>query len=827
MQNNNIKISSLLVNNEQYPIGITSNPQFHWVVEGEKTFSQKAFRICVATKKELLDEPDILDTGFIQSFERTYLSPSFPDNPFTKYYWTVSILDEVSNSVVVSSIAQFVTGVLNRSQWEAPFIYYSKLAYYRRIFRVEKEVESAYVFVCSSGDRSNAFNLFINGYCINDMEVRPGPQEHMSAILSGYEITQAILPHEKNVFNIDTTKTFSAVIKINYMDGTFEQIDIDYDWQTWNDAHCLIGYDGLHRGKSEVCNATLRNEPWYQAEDTAEYPCPLMDDFFGRHWGPVFIRYDGVKTQAVDSLPPISIIKGDKGWIVDFGKIQAGYVSLRLDGAKKPIRIQYAEYADEHTVSEQQYAYQCIPYNEYTPLGIENETYHPHFMHTSYRYVQIESEDFVPTVDKIRGIFISSVTDSKSSFSCDNEQLAYLMRCIKRSFMSNLINIPTDCPGRERRGWTADAMVVIEAQAALFDVYNLYDRWFADLHDIQKMSGWSHVEYPESTDWCIDINWPMHTVIIPWALYQQSGNKQILTKNIDCMERYADMLCSISNHHLFADNLFTYGDWVSIVPAERTYLGAAFYAHITDLMAQAERELGNTQKAVMYELRFAEICAAINRVHLHITEESVTYNNGSQSAIVLALAFGICPEEYRARLFDGLVNEIEQTKTITVGFLANTWLYRVLGDSGRNDLALRLLTDTSYTGASMPNMVNRLRNETLNENFTHTRDSLNHAFLGGGPASWVCECLVGVRPLEAGYRSFSVCPYCVSQVPNLSFSMEIPYGEVSISWKKVSGENDCELMVTVPYDTKCKLCLNNEAYDLQGGTHTFMTKFSD
>ena len=826
-----MKISSLLVNNEKYPIGITSNPQFHWTIVGERAFSQKAFRVCVATKKELLENPDVLDTGFIQTSERTYLCPSFPDVPFTKYYWTVSILDAVSNTMIVSDVAQFVTGVLNRSQWESPFIYYTGIAHDRRIFRVEKEIESAFLFVCSCGDRSNALDLYVNGHCINDMEVRPGPQEYMSAILSGYDITKELQPNTMNIFNIDTTKMYSVVMKINYMDGTSEQINIDYEWQTKpNDSHCFVGYDQglcLHRGKNEIFNATLRSETWYQAEDKTEYPCPLMDDLFVRHWGPIFIRYDGVKTQAIDSIKPVSIIRGDKGWIVDFGTVQAGYVSIRLDGAKKPIRIQYAEYADEHAVSEQQYAYQHIPFNEYTPLGIDNETYHPRFMHASYRYVQIESEDFVPTTENIRGVFISSTPDTKSSFLCDNEQLSYLMRCIKRSFMSNLINIPTDCPGRERRGWTADAMVVIEAQATLFDVYNLYDRWFNDLHDAQTMSGWCHVEYPESTDVFIDINWPMHTVIIPWALYQQSGDKQILAKNIDCMERYADMLCNISNHHLFADNLFTYGDWVSIVPAERAYLGSAFYAHITNLVAQAESELGNIQKAAMYKARFAEICNAINRVHLHVSDEVVTYNNGSQSAVVLALAFGICPVEYKARLFEGLVKEIEQTKKITVGFFANTWLYRVLGDNGRNDLALRLLTDTSYTGASMPNMVNQLRNETLNENFTHTRDSLNHAFLGGGPASWICECLVGVRPIEVGYHSFSVTPYCVSEVANLSFSMDTPYGKLSVAWKQMADGKNCELTVIVPYDTECKLHLHNKEYSLQGGAYTFVTSYLD
>ncbi len=817
-----MEITDLRTSNEIRPIGITAQPSFRWKIDADGAFSQKAFRIRVTSD---IDSAEVLDTGFIESTERQYLCTSFPSDPFTSYAWTVSILDGVSGAVTVSREGHFVTGVFHRSQWKYPFLFYGNLVHDRRIFYVRGAVSSAFLFIASCGDRSNAYDLYLNGFCVNDGDIRPGPEEYMSAILSGYEVTDYLRPGENNVLNIDATKTYSAVLRLNYADGGSEFISVDKQWQTNpDDRHTTLGYlyDGVvQRGKTECFDTTLYPDAWYSADDTGDYPCPLSDKSFFRNWGPVFIRYDGVKSHAEISIAPTSIWRGDKGWIVDFGKIQAGYVKLRTDGAKAPIRIQYAEYADEHAVSEQQYAHQNIPRNEFIPHGLPGEEFHPHFMHTSFRYVEIESEDFTPTQDNITAEFVYPEVDGKSAFSCGNEQLDYVMRCARRSFLSNLINIPTDCAGRERRGWSGDSIAVIEAEATLLDVDNLYRRWLADLHDAQSMSGWVHVEYPESTDPCIDISWPMHIVIVPWALYRQTGDKRFLSENIDSMERYADMLCEISDGHLFSDNLFTYGDWVSIVPAERTFLGETLYAHITELLSFAEAELGNSDKAELYRARFHEICDAVNRVHLHVTEDAVTYNNGSQSAATLALAFGICPPDYKERAFRTLTDAIETTKTITVGFFANTWLYRVLGDNGRNDLALRLLTDTSYTGSSIPNMVNRLHNETMNENFRTINDSLNHAFLGGGPASWVTESLVGLLPETAGYKTFTLRPYLTPDVPSLSYSVMTPMGQFSTAWEYVRENDTFTLHVTVPYDTEGILTLPGQTYRLTGGTYTF------
>ena len=808
----------LLADYEERPIGITKPPRLSWVLDNEA--GQEYFIVNISTDKNMTNS-DVLGTEKIYSDKLFYDCRNLKLKPFTRYFWRVGVCGKLSGKLRWSETQEFVTSILNRSQWKAlQFRHFEtvNVCMDKKEFTLDRKPEKAYLFIAASGEKSNGCHIYINGEQITKGMIMPGPAECMTMKLSGFDVTELL--SDKNIINIDHVSGISCVLKIYYSDGTKQTIETDKTWGSYiGESPYLLGYnEGFtptrHHGKFERFDKTKVLNDWYiYGTKTSDVGAPD-----GTFWGALNIRYSGIKTEIHEKLAPVSIIKAENGYICDFGKIQSGFIKITVHNCKNTVKIQYAEYAENDEVSMTQYGNEYPPVCEFIPVGEDNEEYTPYFMHTSFRYVFVSGLDYEPAKEDFTAYFIYSDIDGKSSFSCSNEKLNYLDKCIRRSYRSNLLNVPTDCPGRERRGWSADSYAVIDSQCFMYDVYKFYDRWFCDLHDNQRIIGWCTVEYPDQTDPCIDINWPMHIIIDPWTMYEHYGDIRILENNIESMEKYGELLYSLSDNHLFAENLFSYGDWVSIERADSDYLGAAFYYYVTTLLAKAEKALGRDSLSRKYSDRSAEISKSLNDKYYHGENGMVYYDNNTQSANVLALGLGFC--QNKERVFATLIEDIETSNTVTVGVFGNTWLYNVLGENGRNDLAYRLLTDENVQGSGMLKMVNKLKNETLNESFKTTRDSLNHMFLGGGAASWFYRHLMGIKCNGVGFESYSLNPYFPDALNNLEIGFDTPYGRISLSWSRIDSE--IALMVLAPCGSCGEIMLGQKSFDLKSGENRFI-----
>lgn len=822
-----IKIKNTLTNYEKLPIGLTEIPRFSWTIESDTCVLQESFRFVAATSAEKLNtSPDVFDSGEIKSSDMAYYNKNLPLESFTRYFWriTVRVCGEIK--AISSTPNEFVTASLKRSCW-TPLTFKKfgvmDLCMERKEFTLNsKELEKAYLFVASTGEKSNGYMVYINGTRVGENLIAPGPTEYMTMLLSGFDVTPLL--RDKNIINLDHLSGISLLLKIINKNGETAKIESDESWVAYaGDSPYTLGYMNnysptRHHGKYEFFNSHILLDDWYkQGADLSKFKTTPPT---GTFWGPLNIRCSGTVNKICETLKPVSITKTDIGYIADFGKIQSGFLKITLKNCNpnQKITIQYAEKSENGKVCTEQYGNEYLPINEYLPSGKALETFYPKFMHTSFRYVLISGLNYMPETEDLTACFVCSDLKETAHFESDCEELNYLEKCIKRSYKSNLINIPTDCPGRERRGWTADSYAAIDSQCFMFDLYNFYDRWMNDLRDVQRIGGWCCVEYPDSSDSCTDLNWPMHIMIDPWHVYMHFGDKRILEKTIDCMEKYDDLLYDLSDNCLFSENLFSYGDWYAIERASGAFIGAAQFYYVTNLLVKAERILGFSEKVKKYESRGKEILKAVNRAYLHEQGEKVYYEENTQTANTLALAFGICPTDKREAVFHSLVSDIESRNTLGVGVVANMWIYLLLSEFDRNDLAFRLLTDPSVRGASLLNMANRLKNETLNESFENTRDSLNHAFLGGGAASWMYRSLMGICHETAGFSSFDLKPYFPASMNSLNMSLDTPHGSVSLVWSR-SGST---LNITVTAPDECRRFIyENKIYNLKKGENVF------
>lgn len=104
----------------------------------------------------------------------------------------------------------------------------------------------------------------------------------------------------------------------------------------------------------------------------------------------------------------------------------------------------------------------------YIMNGSGSEYYEPTFTYHGFRYVRITGTGSIPwKKEQFTGIAVSSDNEKAGEFICSDEKLNQLQRNIVWSQISNMIGIPTDCPTREKAGWTGD--VVIYGKTACFN----------------------------------------------------------------------------------------------------------------------------------------------------------------------------------------------------------------------------------------------------------------------------------------------------------------------------------------------------------------------
>ena len=799
------------------PVGIdTPDPTLGWLINtNQKGYEQNSYRILVASASDLVDQNcgDLWDSGEVLSSEQSGIKyEGIALTPFSRYWWKVMVWDKERKPSCWSEASWFVTGVFKVHQWKAEYFRtFEYKAYYARkefIINTPLAIESACLFIAARGDKFNSFLAQINGRRIGTDAYCPGPVEYFRMLYRGYDVTDR-LTAGTNVLNLVYTKTVSAILRIFWANGEITDIITDSSWKG-NEAgpYVRLGYpQGMHRGKFEEYDARLEFEGWERPGfDDGNWVCPVKNSDDVITWGPLFLKFQYVGCGVSERIRPVSIrrVNPDKQ-IVDFGVNSSGFPGIMIKGQRgQTITLRMAEklLPDESGLNFTSYG-ETRPYIKYILKGNRTESYEPCFMYTSFRYLEIEGCSSDLREEDVWMCFLHSEVEGKSTFRCSDSELNLLNSCIRRSFLSNLVNLPTDCPGRERRGWTGDSFSVAEAECLNFNMLRFFYRWFDDMVDCQRGNGWIPVELPLSTDENIDIVWPINSAIIPWVVYEQYGDRRFLMKYWNLLKKYLVLLEENSDEqHKFCDAMLSYGDWLAFDPASKGFIGMAYYFHGTSLAARIAAELGFTDEADHYAKLSAGIRSSINRLYLHSDKHAAWYDGNSQSANAHALYFRICPEELKGKVLKSLVADIMKRNTNTTGFLGTMCIIPALAENGYPEVAYKLITNPNLGGWLY--MVKNFSATTLPE-FYDGRGSMNHAFLGGAPGVWFYKYLAGISPLKPGYREFKVMPYFAEGIEHVYARLDTLYGTISVSWRE-RGQG-YSIVVNAPPNTKAVVVL--------------------
>ena len=391
---------------------------------------------------------------------------------------------------------------------------------------------------------------------------------------------------------------------------------------------------------------------------------------------------------------------------------------------------------------------------------------------------------------------------------------AHLIRLLNKiwwatnnSYLSNLFGYPTDCPQREKNGWTGDAHIASETGLYNFDAITIYEKWLRDHQDEQQPNGVLPAIIPTSGwgyHWANGPDWTSTIAIIPWNIYLFYGDPTLLEGCYDNIKRYVDHITEISPSGLTDWGL---GDWIPIKSVSPKQLTSSVY-YYTDVMilSKAAGLLGKEEDQEKYSALAGRIRDAINVNYLD-TAKGV-YGNGFQTEQCVPLYWGIVPETVRQKVADNLAKSIMNNGgKMDIGLLGTKAILNALSQNGYADLAYELATMDKYPSWGWW-IVNGAT--TLYENWpidSKSDISMNHIMFGEIGA-WMYKALGGIFPDEdnPGFKNVILRPNFVNGLSHFESGHYGPYGRIESSWSR-EGEKII-YYVTIPANSTATLFLD-------------------
>lgn len=753
--------------------------------------------------------------------------------------------------------------------------------YFRKNFTLDFKPENAEITICGLG----FYELYINGVNITKGPLAPyisNPDD--ICYYDNYNITE-LLKEGDNVigailgngfrncfggfiwdFEKSTSRgpvTFALTLEAKNSEKTFEleadetfkthpspiifddlRMGCQYDARLEIDNWCAIGFDD-----SSWEFAKAERTPRGEARLCKAEPIAVTETLL-----PVDVKhYDSLPFAYENGAPDAKPIEGcirDNVYVFDFGVNTAGVTKLKINGKKgQKIIIRHAEHnvGDNFAVNTT-----CFLRNSSTKLYTDfnqvdvyickggEEEFIPKFKYDGFRYAYVEGLEPQQLKDNtLTYLVMNSDLKPRADFECSDDVLNKLQKFARRSDLANFYYFPTDCPHREKNGWTGDASMSSEHMLLNLTAENSFKEWLANIRKAQNTEGALPGIVPTGGwgfEWGNGPAWDSVCVNLPYYVYKFTGDTEIIKENVSLIMRY---LCYISSRRdergLIAVGL---GDWVD--PFERENKRIASPLELTDSvtvydMAQKAAYLFkkiNRNNESEYAARLACELRADIRKHL-IDKTTMSAAGNCQTSQAYLLDVGIFNEDELEAARQKLIEIIHRDKDINAcGMIGLRHIFHALTSAGESDLAYKIITGKSRTcyGYWIENGATSLWESFRTKDAPNT-DSKNHHFLGD-ISSWFIQELAGLKPNPNvdDIKYFEISPHFVKQLDRAKAHYESQFGKVSVNWERI--RQTVKLEISMPEGTYGKavlpegFCFENSAksIELTEGSYEFTVK---
>ena len=834
------------------PIGIDlQNPLLLWNCEcGVK---QTAYRIVATCAGEVVWDSGKVSTDSMRATYPQILSSR------ERIEWSITLWDE--NDVEgESAYALFEMGLLKKSDWSAKWISGNcgvnplkryPVDCFKKDFETDN-IKKARIYASACG----VYELKLNGARVGDFVLAPGHTDYRKRVqYQTYDVTE-LLKNGANTITAEladgwyrgscgawglknqygTQTKLIVQLEIEKDDGSRQLIVTDKSWSWSNDGERVFAdnQDGekvdarlvpTYSGKAKVTR--------HNATPTASNNVPIREK-------ETFVNPKVITTPS-----------GKK--VLDFGQNIAGYLKFAMNAKDgQNIKLRFGETFDSDGEFTQKNI-QCATKKRQTPLqqviytakdGL-NE-YKTKFAIFGFQYVLVEGDtEWKP--EDFTAIAVYSDMEETLEFESSHDLINKFVENTRWSAKNNHADIPTDCPTRERHGWTGDAQIFCDTASYFFDYAALARKYLNDMCDGQRRNGvFRQITPVGGIDFYMNAmdgsaGWSDAGVLIPYRIYKKFGDKRILEDNYEAMRRYAKFkIKTIGKHYLtglptglshkdsktISNFGQSYGEWAEPMdvkafsvfdfinphPEETT----AYLVYMLETIAEIADILGKAQDKELYKKHADIVRGGYQKL---IETEKYNYDTDRQAKLVRPLYLRLLNEKQtefaKARLLKALDNYGWRLGT---GFLSTPFILYVLADMDI-EYAYRLLENEQMPGWLF--MPKRGAN-TIWESWEGTEAqggvaSLNH-YSKGAVCEWLFGEMCGIRVAEN--NTYIVAPKVGGSITYASCEYNGIYGKIRSEWTR--DGNKITYRVSVPSNVTVKILIPNGEHTLSSGNHEFV-----
>ncbi|MCW3020484.1 MAG: alpha-L-rhamnosidase [Solirubrobacterales bacterium] len=545
-------------------------------------------------------------------------------------------------------------------------------------------------------------------------------------------------------------------------------------------------------------------------------------------WGGVAIGADLsplLVSQLHEPIEPVAVLKPERmtstgdSTVLDFGQNIAGWCELTASGEEgTPLRLRHAEALDAHGALYRDNLRIAVPG---MPGAAQEDTFilrgddggerlAPRLTYHGFRFAEVSGQAELVSA---QAVVARSAVEEILELTCSDPFVERLLDAVRRTLAGNLVGAPTDCPQRdERLGWSGDTQVIAPTLLALFDASAFLEKWCRDLRDAQTPEGcfpdfaphpFGPLEPPKS-EFYGNPGWADAGVIVPWRIYEATGEPRVLRDAFDSACRWVDYVHARNPTRLWLNRPHAeYGDWLNgdtlvlegwpreggAVP--KPVYATAFFHRSTSLVASMAEVLGDDAQ----QRRYAERAASIRQAFIdaYVTEDGTVLGD-TQGGYALALAFGLVPDELESAVLERLVAAVRARGTrLTTGIQTTPLLLRELTRRGQVELAYELVfarTIPSWgymleQGATT--VWERWDAFVPGRGFQNPRmNSLNH-FALGAVGEWIVRTIGGIARAAPGYERVVIEPCPGGGVTAATCRLRSERGPIEVAWALEDG----------------------------------------
>lgn len=726
-----------------------------------------------------------------------------------------------------------------------------------KAFGVTENVQKARLYITACG----VYEAKLNGQNCGGFVMAPGYTDYRKRVqYQTYDVTALLQKGEnrltvqladgwyrgacgawglRNQYGVRTK--LLAQLEIIKADGSVQKIISDASWDWSNDGPLRFA----DNKDGEIVDANLQPSYSRKAKQTKYNGVPAASNNVG--------------VSAHERFCAKKMITPSGKTVLDFGQNMAGQIAFSLHAkAGQKIVLRFGEMLKTDGEFTQE-NFQLRMGRKTTPLQQVIYTckeglnvYQTRFCVFGFRYVQIEAAFAIDPAD-FTAVAVYSDLEQTGFFQCSHPMINGLVHATVWSAKGNHLDVPTDCPTRERHAWTGDAQIFFETASYFFDVAAFSQKYLKDIYDWQRPNGkLPHIVPDGGADFYMrsmngSVGWADIGIILPYQFSKIFGDRDILKTYYAGMAKYARFMIrrcgkrmpifaepiklSKENQKYLVNLGQSYGEWAEPVDvcafrwqdfvAPHPEVSTAYTAYVLGLMTEIAEELGQTKDAAT----FREYAIGCKKAYQQLVSGgSYDLDTDRQAQLVRPLAFDLLTIQQKAFAQKRLISALEHYQwRLGTGFLSTPLILRVLAEYDL-DAAYRLLENEQIPGwLSMPCH----GATTIWENWEGPYNtqgaglgSLNH-YSKGAVCRWLFDTMCGIR--VEGENRFVIAPRPGGSLTHAQAAYTSIYGKVESRWEKMAG--GILYQVSVPANCEAVVVLpDGRQYTQQPGTCTYQTE---